>query len=206
MSVLDAFCGGGQNTIYFKHQGADVVEGCDISEEQCRIYKQRHPDCKVKCCSILESKYESVSFDLIVCDSLHHIHPYTKECLDEFYRLLKDDGFLLLWEPTTGSIVDTVRKVWQRVDNKYFNENEQSIDLKQIVRHYDNKMLLRNSFFGGNIGYLFIIGGMVLRIPHKYMKYYASFFLKIEKIVSMYQPKFFSFYVAAILQKKIYSK
>lgn len=201
LSVLDAMCGGGQNTIYFKAKGF-VVEGCDISKEQCRIYSLRHPDCKVKCCSILNTGYDDASFDIIITDSLHHIYPNTNRCLDEFYRILKPEGFLILWEPNSYSIIDKLRIAWQKRDKKYFQDNEKSLDIFNISKYYHKRMWLKNFFHGGNIGYVFVFGSMVLRIPHRLLGIYALHLLKLEKIINLYQPRFLSLYFAALFLKK----
>src|SRR5256885_2242047 len=49
--VLDAMCGGGESTGYFRQRGAHVV-GLDIADECCRIYKARFPDGEIVCSSI----------------------------------------------------------------------------------------------------------------------------------------------------------
>lgn len=201
LKALDAMCGGGQNTIYFKAKGF-IVEGCDISEEQCRIYSLRHPDCKVKCCSILNTGYDDGSFDVIVTDSLHHLYPNTNRCLDEFYRILKPEGFLILWEPNASSIIDKARIAWQKRDKKFFQDNEKSLDIFKISKYYQKRMRLKNFFHGGNIGYIFVFGSMVLRIPHRLLGIYAPYMLKLEKAVNFYQPGFLSLYFAALFQKK----
>jgi ubiquinone/menaquinone biosynthesis C-methylase UbiE len=40
--------------------------------------------------------------------------------MKEFYRILKPGGHLLLWEPSAGSILNLLRKIWYKLDKKYF--------------------------------------------------------------------------------------
>ena len=42
LRVLDAMCGGGENSTYFVARGCEVT-GVDISEQQCALYAQRFP-------------------------------------------------------------------------------------------------------------------------------------------------------------------
>ena len=53
--VLDAMCGGGQNTGYFMQRNATVT-GIDISEMQCKNYSKRYPNNTIICGSILNNK------------------------------------------------------------------------------------------------------------------------------------------------------
>lgn len=127
MKTLDAMCGGGQFTGYLVKMGTEVT-GLDISEKCCRIYKARFPGCKIVCGSILQTPFENDTFDLVVTDSLHHLYPYVDECITEILRILKPNGYLLMWEPSSGSIFDIARKIWYKIDPKYFEQNEKSID------------------------------------------------------------------------------
>jgi ubiquinone/menaquinone biosynthesis C-methylase UbiE len=199
--VLDAMCGGGQSSIYFKNKDA-IVKGFDISEEQCNLYSLRHPDSEVFCCSVLDTPFKDNSFDFIVTDSLHHIFPETNRGLDEISRILKPNGYFMIWEPSANSFIDKLRVLWQKNDSKYFQTNEQSINLKAISEYLLNRMSCKNFFFGGNIGYLLITSSMILRIPEKIVKYYAPFLIPIERSINKLQPSFLSFYVAALFQKK----
>jgi len=198
--VLDAMCGGGQSTAFFLKKGAKVV-GIDISEKQCDKYKQRFPNTQIICGSILSTNLENEKFDYIFTDSLHHLHPNINQGLNELIRLLKPSGTLIIWEPSAGSIFDLARKLWYKLDKTYFASNEKSINLDYIEQTYKKSIKLTEAFYGGNIAYLFVFLSMALRIPAKWVKYYATAFFAIEKKISKYQNKFLCLWVFACFQK-----
>lgn len=193
--------GGGENTSYFKGK-VNEIEGIDLSEEQCKIYEQRHPFAKGRCGSILDSPYNNDEFDLIVVESLHHLHPYVNGGINEIKRILKPGGYLFIWEPLSGTLIDRFRKRWYRRDKRFFLDNEASISLEKIIETHGSILTLRKFRYGGNIAYLLVSGSMFFRIPSWLVKLYAKPLMFIEELVGKRQPKFLSCWVAAIFTKE----
>lgn len=199
--VLDALCGGGQSTGYFLKKGANVT-GLDISEKQCENFKNRFPSTNVRCESAIETSFADNTFDFIVTDSLHHTHPHFDRCIQEFHRILKPGGRLMAWEPAAGSFLDRIRNFWYSKDPKFFEENEAAIDLKKLMADHGNLFNLKKSIYGGNVGYLFVLLSMPMRIPSKWVPYYANFAIKMEKVVQNIQSQITSMWVLFLLEKK----
>jgi SAM-dependent methyltransferase len=200
LKVLDAMCGGGQSTSYFLSKGAEVV-GIDISEKQCLHYKTRFPHNDVFCQSMLQNDFPVSSFDFIVTDSVHHIHPYVNDCMQEFHRLLKPGGRLLIWEPSAGSIFDIARKIWYRFDRKFFEDNEKSIDLNRLVRHHRENLRLVKHKYGGNISYVFNSMTMPMRLQNKRLDNMYKFLNGTERYVEICQSRLTSLWFLALFQK-----
>lgn len=198
--VLDAMCGGGENTSYFKGRVSEI-EGIDVSEEQCKIYKQRHPYAKGRCGSILNTPYKDDQFDLIVVESLHHLHPHVNGGINEIKRILKPGGYLFIWEPLSGTLMDWFRKLWYKKDTKFFEDNEASISLDKIKNAHNKTLELRRYRYGGNIAYLLVSGSMFFRLPVWLVKLYARPLVFIESIIDNMHPKFLSCWVAAVFRK-----
>src|SRR3989339_2275930 len=190
---LDAMCGGGEWSEYMLGRGAKVV-GLDVSDECCKIYKQRFSDCEVHNRSIIDSGFPDNTFDLVATDSLHHVQPNVENAIDEIYRILKPGGYFIFWEPYEGSIFDIFRKIWYRKD-VYFEKNEKSIDLKNLKEKNKNRFSFELEKYGGNIAYLTIVTSMILRIPPSLKKYYYRPVFFIEKLFSSIQTKRTSVYV-----------
>jgi 2-polyprenyl-3-methyl-5-hydroxy-6-metoxy-1,4-benzoquinol methylase len=200
LKVLDAMCGGGENAFYFAQKGA-LVSGIDISEAQCKFFAQRFPQSTIKCESIFSSGFNDSEFDFIVTESLHHLHPNVEEGVREMIRILKPGGYLMIWEPSSGSLLDLARKLWYKLDHKYFEDNEQSIDIKLVTRYLSKEARLIKSHFGGNIGHLFVMSSMQMRIPTAIVKLYAKLFLYGEKIIEKFQTQITSCWVLGIYKK-----
>lgn len=199
--VLDACCGGGENSFFFKNQGSSVV-GVDISEAQCEHYRKRFPEGEVVCGSVLKTGFPDNSFDIVVTESLHHLHPYVNDGIQEIIRILKPGGHFLLWEPSAGSALDLARKAWYKLDRQYFEDNESSIDVQRITRTYEEQLKPEHESYGGNIAHLFVMSSMHFRIPQWLVRLYAPLFIRLEFWIQMLQTRFTSCWVLALYQKK----
>lgn len=201
LEILDAMCGGGQSTGFFLSRGGTVT-GVDISTGQCENFKKRHPDCNIYCSSILNNGLPDNKYDFIITDSLHHIHPNVDKCMEEFYRLLKPSGKLMLWEPSANSIFDYIRKLWYKKDTKYFQDNEAAIDIIKLSKDNEDRFKLIKKKYGGNFGYVLILLTMAMRMKNKRKKYFFSFILSIEKFINKLQNKYIALWVLALYEKK----
>jgi SAM-dependent methyltransferase len=199
--VLDAMCGGGENTSYFLARGATVC-GQDISDEQCRIYAERYPQCEVHRNSILETGFADDEFDFVVVESLHHLHPSLAAGIKEIARILRSGGRLILWEPAAGSLLDLARKVWYRLDPKHFLDNEKSICVKDVLKAADGQFEPIEIRYGGNFGYMFVASSMHWRIPPKVVGLYASLLMLLEHALNRVQPRQLACWVLAHLRKR----
>jgi SAM-dependent methyltransferase len=198
--ALDAMCGGGENTAYLLQRGAKV-EGIDISDEQCRVFAERYPDCKVTQGSMLETSFPSDYFDIVIVESLHHLHPQVEKGVAEIVRILKPGGLLLAWEPSAGSLLDILRKVWYRLDRRYFEDNEKSLRVTDISRN--PSLVLQQLKYGGNFGYFLVFSSMHLRIPPKIVGHYANVAISIEGLLNKLQRRLLSAWFLVRLQKRV---
>lgn len=198
--VLDAMCGGGQNSAFFISRGCQVT-GVDISENQCEHYIKRFPGASVLCASALETGLEDNSFDFVFTDSLHHLHPHVKQGVAEFHRVLRPGGALVVWEPSAGSVVDHARKLWYRLDKEYFEDNEASIDIARLAAEHSGQFELEDAIYGGNLGYVFVVLSMAMRIPVRWVDRYAPALLRAERALTPFQRRVNSLWVLARLRK-----
>jgi SAM-dependent methyltransferase len=200
LKVLDAMCGGGENTAYFLSRSA-VVSGQDISDEQCELYRKRYPECAVERSSIFSTGYLDASFDLVVVESLHHLHPYTRDAMHEIARLLKPGGKLLLWEPCAGSIADLARKLWYRLDRRCFLPNEAAINLAKLLDG-SREFEIISERYGGNFEFLLVFSSMHLRIPQNFVRYYAPICHFLEKMINRLNWRFLACWMLVLLRRR----
>ncbi|GAG66798.1 unnamed protein product [marine sediment metagenome] len=102
-SFLDFGCGSGfLSEIIFKHQIFQNVVGIDISSEQVKLFNEKFKNDNYKAIvsDIVDTDFESNSFDVAGCYSvLHHIYDY-KTAVTEITRVLKPGGiFYCDFEP-----------------------------------------------------------------------------------------------------------
>jgi ubiquinone/menaquinone biosynthesis C-methylase UbiE len=130
--VLDAFCGTGVTSAWLYSKGA-FVTGLDISTKNCELYKKNFPQNNVIEASFLSSGIADASFDcVIISNGLHHFPEMLDEILKEVHRILKPDSVFIALDPYQGSIFDFFRGIWYRYDKKFFEPNEQSINIKKM--------------------------------------------------------------------------
>lgn len=200
LQILDAMCGGGENANYFFQRGA-AITGVDISEAQCENFARRFPDSRILCASILDTRLPDASYDLIVTESLHHLHPNLDAGMGELIRLLKPGGRLLVWEPNSGSLLDMLRKIWYRLDARFFEDNEASIDFARLGRDHGAKLQLKRLEYGGNLAHLFVMSSMQLRIPLRVVSWYAPALLWLEPHLQRLQGQLLSCWGLALYEK-----
>jgi len=80
------------------------VYGIDISEYAIREAKQRTTQVKLSVGDVTDLDYKNDYFDIVTCfDLLEHL-PDPELALQEFYRILKKDGIVIIRVPNTDSI------------------------------------------------------------------------------------------------------
>ncbi len=120
--------------------------------------------------------------------------------------MLKPGGRLLVWEPSSGSLLDLVRKLWYRLDSGFFEDNESSIDFRRLSRDAQEQLDLLRLQYGGNLGHLFVMSSMQFRIPPRVVRWYAPLLLWLEPLVEKIQGRLLSCWGLALYQKKEYQK
>jgi len=100
--LLDIGCGPGFFLAYAERYYD--AHGIDISEYVIREAKQRTHTAKLSVGDVTDLDYKNDYFDIVTCfDLLEHL-PNPALALQEFYRILKENGILIIRVPNTCSI------------------------------------------------------------------------------------------------------
>lgn len=201
METLEAMCGSGETTAYLLSKGARVT-GLDLSIKGIASFKNRWPQCRAICRSIMDSGLDDASYDCVVSvGGLHHLHPRLTSALLEIHRILKPGGYFCFSEPHRGSVPDLVRRFWYRHD-AFFADNEAAIDLKALKKSFSPRFDFRKEVYLGNLGYLLILQSLILRVPLRIKAWYTPTLLTFEALVNNIQTRTFSCYVVCQWQKR----
>ena len=201
MRTLEAMCGSGEATAYLLSKGAQVT-GLDLAIEGISSFKNRWPNCEALCKSILDSGLDNRYYDCVVSvGGLHHLHPRLVEAIFEIHRILKPGGYFCFSEPHKASLPDLVRRFWYRHDH-FFADNEAAIDLKKLKEIFSPHFVFRKEVYMGNLGYLFILQSLILRIPFRIKALYTPPLLTLETLINKIQTKALSCYVVCQWQKR----
>lgn len=133
--VLDLGCGWGTFCFALGHRVREMV-GLDFSRRSVELCERRLPATGLKnvsfvCADARETGLDDGSFDLIIAaDLMEHLYPDdSREVLHECFRLLRPGGYLSLWTPHRGHLLEVLK-------------NRDTL-LKRDVSHVDYKSMDR---------------------------------------------------------------
>jgi SAM-dependent methyltransferase len=201
-TVLDAMGGSGQAADFYLAQGAKLT--ClDISEELIESFKKKYPQCDAICASVFENNIPDASFDVVsIVAGLHHLHPKVDFCIDEVFRILKPGGYFIFMEPHAGSLPDFFRKIWYKTDKNYFEENEASVDISELMQKNSGRFEFKLTKYTGFLAFLLVYNSYVFRVPLGLKKYYSPFLLWIDRLINPLQSRWSSCIAVCQWKKK----
>jgi len=201
-NVLDGMCGSGATSGYvLAHGGA--VTGIDISPEVLNLYRNSYPSATAVEGSFLDSGLPSNSFDVVcIIGGLHHLQPNVAAAFAEVHRVLRPGGYFVFAEPPAGTIADAFRKLWYRLDPKYFEDNEAAIDVDKVIRDEASRFELVSAHYGGGPAYFIIFNSLILRVPPAVKKWIATPLIETDRLIERVLPRALSSYVVAQFRKR----
>lgn len=129
-NALDVGCGTGEILSHLLEEYPDMTfSGIDISEkmlEQAQWKTKNRVHLSVGDAENLP--YENDSFDLVICNDSFHHYPNPQQAMNEFHRVLKRNGHLLLsdyWKPLfSRTIINFFMPYNNDGDVKIYSEKE----------------------------------------------------------------------------------
>ncbi|MDR2416625.1 MAG: class I SAM-dependent methyltransferase [Holosporales bacterium] len=167
--VLDLASGGGANTqaLLKRFPGARFT-GCDISEKACADYLAETGCPSFQADLTKPLKHQKVYDMVVVLSALHHCVTNLPVVLENVYKLLKPEGYFLMFEPNSRCFLECVRKFWYKHDPSFEAESEASLDhdhLLHMANDRGNRFTAEMiKYFGGPAFYL-IYNSMIFRVP-----------------------------------------
>lgn len=126
--VLDVACGTGFGSQMLAQAGATHVDGVDISEESIAYAKRNHSDPRVTyhCRSAEDLPFNDGEFNIVTSfETIEHLEDEIRaRYLDELYRVLTDDGVLILSTPNKR-----ITSPWKDKPNNPFHVLEYTKDM-----------------------------------------------------------------------------
>ena len=178
--ALEAMCGSGQMTGFLSERGARVT-GLDISGEGIARFRRRWPGCDSVEASVLDTGLDDASYDAVfIIGGLHHVADQVDDAVREMHRILRPGGVFCFGEPHAGSLMDSIRRLWYRVDRS-FEEGEEAIDIEALERRHADRFEVHLRRYLGTTAYIGVLNSMVLRVPLWTKRLYATPATLIER-------------------------
>jgi len=161
-SILDVGCGTGYLVGDLRKLGSYL--GVDFAPEMIRVCKTRFPKERFKIGDAEDLPFKENSFDLLVCFWTFHHFTNPEKVMDEFRRVLKPGGKVIIatfrkssWNPLAW-FADAVSGGWYGFRTYRYNKG----DLEVLMKRFNNLKLeifppmdLRS--FWSNVGIAFVI-------------------------------------------------
>jgi SAM-dependent methyltransferase len=200
-SVLDAMAGTGKMTSFLLRRGAEVT-ALDVSSEVLELLRAKEPNVRTLARSAMNTGLPDASVDVVTAvQGLHHVQPHAAAAVAEFHRILRPGGWFVFAEPHEGSVFDTLRRAWYRLD-PLFEANEQAIDLDQLELANRDRFEFVSRRYRGNLAYLLVYNSMVFRVPHPVKALYSPAALWLEGRLQRFQTRRTSCMVIAQWRKR----
>jgi SAM-dependent methyltransferase len=169
LDVIELACGSGANSAYLQRRFPECrLTGLDISPLSCKAYEDRirrpciHAD-------LTDRSFVSPGlFDAaIVIFGVHHCANNSRLALANISGLVKPGGWLLMVEPSARFFLESVRRVWYRLDSMFEHSNERAIDPDALLTLGADLFRLHDCTYFGGPANIFILNSMILRMPLK---------------------------------------
>ena len=164
--VAELYCGSGFNSLEIRRMfpGAETV-GFDISPPAVRAYR-RVVGTDAYELDITSGRPPAAAgrFDCAVCmGGLHHTAHDLPGAFRTVRTLLADGGDLFVYEPNKEFILESVRRLWYRLDRHFDEIGERALSPAELESASGARC--RSVSYLGGLAYYLILNSMVLRIP-----------------------------------------
>lgn len=190
--VADLACGSGQTSLYLMQKFPGIqLEGFDISPEVCERYRRSvHRPCSIT--DLTKPVTVGERFDAaIIMGGLHHCISDLPQSLENISNLLKPGGLLLMFEPSKNFGLESLRKLWYKLDTYFDAETEAALSHDELYRSAPKDTFKVRSvrYFGGP-AFFIVYNSLVFRIPLGVKRVIAPPILALEKAYGKLPGKF----------------
>ena len=127
--VLEVGCGNGNILKMLEEIGDYKLFGLDLSENMIREAKKQLSDkVELKVGDAEELPWKDNKFDIIICNASFHHYPNALKVLSEMKRTLKEDGTIIVGDPTAPPVLRNILNFFIRFSNngdyRIYNKSE----------------------------------------------------------------------------------
>jgi SAM-dependent methyltransferase len=164
--VLDLASGSGHNTLLLRRMFPRMrAVGIDISDSACRAYEETTGFPAVQ-----GDFTQPVSFGrqfdaVVVIGGLHHLVIDLPQAIANLASAVRDDGVVLMMEPSADSLLEGLRRMWYRRDAYFDAPTERALSHDAIVTLAGGAFTPDVVRYIGGPAYFAVFNSLVLRVP-----------------------------------------
>ncbi|OPL16958.1 MAG: methyltransferase [delta proteobacterium ML8_D] len=167
-SILDLCCGTGNQLKLLSKNGFKDLHCLDISNKMLEIAKKNNSSIKIYNGDATKTNFKNESFDIIIISfALHEKNKITqKKIIEEVYRLIKKEGFILIvdynFDTNTDKFIKILINLIERMGGK-----EHYINFKNYIRNSGLLSLIKKEKFTLIKGSKKLFNGVVISMYQK---------------------------------------
>jgi ubiquinone/menaquinone biosynthesis C-methylase UbiE len=168
--VLDLGCGTGEFVAKFTGSGATLA-GLDLSVRSIDLARQRHPGIEFSVGDAEATPYPDASFDVVFLSGLLHHLPSMAPVVAECWRLLRDGGVVLAYDPHRGH---PIMWLYRCPESPFYSSrgvtpNERPLAKRAIAEAFATKPFREFSVFAvSGVTYKYVEGTWASRLLRVY--------------------------------------
>lgn len=164
--VVEMACGSGQNSIAVLEEFPRArLRGYDISPSACADYRSNVGFPAEQADLTKPADFSHKCDAAFIIGGLHHCIADLEQTLKNAASMLKHDGVFIMLEPNAEFFLESIRKVWYRLDKSFDSETEHALEHDDLYRMASRYFETHDLTYFGGPGYFGILNSMILRVP-----------------------------------------
>lgn len=203
-AVADLAAGSGHNSlIALKRFPAAQLTGFDISSKACASYSALVGRPAIES-DLTKSFSHHEQFDVaMIFGGLHHCVADLPATFSNIANLLKPGGMFLMLEPNSRFFLEGARKLWYRLDDKYFDAaTEAALDHRKICELGQREFTPVDVRYLGGPAYFLLAQSLLFRLPKGVKAALKPPLLLAEEAYNLFSGEHMSPYFIARWRKK----
>ena len=204
--VAELACGSGYNSQYLINIFSDIIiTGFDISKKAVESYKKltnRHcEETDLTKIGELNESYKAYFDVVFIVGGVHHCVNNLSNTMHNVEAILKPGGLFLMFEPNKEFLMESLRKVWYKVDHYFEESSERALSHYELINLVEDKFTIKKIIYSGWLGYFLIYNSLLFRLNKRIKGLICKPLIIIDKIFNLIPLKYLFPYFIAHWQK-----
>jgi SAM-dependent methyltransferase len=160
-----------------------------VSPEACRRYREKtlRPATQF---DLTRGGYSGEPFDAaIIMGGLHHCAADLPGTLTAVAQMLRPGGVFLLFEPNRDYMLETMRRLWYRLDRYFDADSEMALSHSDLLAASGNAFDCRQVRYFGGPAFFLVYNSLVFRMSGRTKAAIAPALMRVEGMYNRLTPR-----------------